>query len=100
MMMHDEMNICIFKLVWHKAPGNIKAISNGFKVLDDEYRKILCKFISNWLKDLNLEYIEWLLASIKQLPKKGNLKDLNNWRGIILLDVRLKIVSIFINLRL
>ena len=45
-------------------------------------------------------YPEWLIASLKVLPKKGDLKNPNNWRGIILLDVNSKIISIFINTKL
>ena len=30
---------------------------------------------------------------LKMLPKKGHLHDLNNWRGIILLDGAFKLVS-------
>ena len=59
-------------------PGNNKASPNGFKALDEGHRKILYKFIRNWLEDLDLEHAEWLLAGVKPLPKKGNLKDLNN----------------------
>ena len=34
------------------------------------------------------------------LPKKGDLRDLNNWRGIMLLDAASKIISMVINDRL
>ena len=37
---------------------------------------------------------------LKMLPKKGDLRDLNNWRGIMLLDAASKIVSMVINGRL
>ena len=36
----------------------------------------------------------------KTLPKKGDLRDLNNWRGIMLLDAASKVVSMIINSRL
>ena len=34
------------------------------------------------------------------LPKKGDLHDLNNWRGIMLLDAGSKILSMIITARL
>jgi hypothetical protein len=37
---------------------------------------------------------------LKILPKKGDLRDLNNWRGIMLLDAASKIISMVINSRL
>lgn len=38
-------------------------------------------------------YPEWLVARLKLLPKKGNLAECKNWRGICLLDIASKIVS-------
>ena len=37
---------------------------------------------------------------LKIIPKKGDLRDLNNWRGIMLLDAASKVVSMIINSRL
>ena len=37
---------------------------------------------------------------LKILPKKGDLRDLNNWRGIMLLDAASKVMSMIINSRL
>ena len=38
-------------------------------------------------------YVEWLVARVKILPKKGDLSQCKNWRAICLLDVASKIVS-------
>ena len=43
---------------------------------------------------------EFARMRLKILPKKGDLRDLNNWRGIMLLDAASKIVSMIINSRL
>ena len=38
-------------------------------------------------------YEEWLVARLKLLPKKGDLSQCKNWRGICLLDVASKVMS-------
>ncbi len=43
---------------------------------------------------------EFARMRLKILPKKGDLRDLNNWRGIMLLDAASKVVSMIINSRL
>jgi hypothetical protein len=37
-----------------------------------------------------LRYTQWLVASLKLLPKKGDLSQCKNWRGICLLDIASK----------
>ena len=39
---------------------------------------------------------EFARMRLKILPKKGDLRDLNNWRGIMLLDAASKVVSMII----
>ena len=48
--------------------------------------------------EVNIE--EWQRGSLKILPKKGDLANPNNWRGINLLDVTSKVISIVITSRL
>jgi hypothetical protein len=43
---------------------------------------------------------EFASMRLKILPNKGDLRDLNNWRGIMLLDAASKIISMVINGRL
>jgi len=45
-------------------------------------------------------YAEWLVGRLKVLPKKGDLSNPNNWRGIMLLDAAGKITSSIISERL
>jgi hypothetical protein len=40
---------------------------------------------------------EYARMRLKILPKKGDLRDLNNWRGIMLLDAASKIISMIVN---
>ncbi len=42
----------------------------------------------------------WVTMRLKMLPKKGDLRDLNNWRGIMLLDAVSKLLSMIITSRL
>ena len=60
----------------------------------------LLNFTNGWLMNEDVAHPEWLIACIKVLPKKGDLKNPNNWRGIILPDIISKIISIFINIKL
>ena len=43
---------------------------------------------------------DWKVSHLVPLPKKGDLSSPNNWKGINLLDVTLKLVSIIVNKRL
>ena len=43
---------------------------------------------------------EFARMRLKLLPKKGDLRNLNNWQGIMLLDAASKIISMVINSRL
>jgi len=43
---------------------------------------------------------EFARMRLKILPKKGDLRNLNNWRGIMLLDAASNILSMVINGRL
>lgn len=95
-----ELNESLFRLTWHKAPGSNGVSPNAIKSLSHKYRIKLLNLITIWLKDNDFVYESWQSAALKVLPKKGNLLDPNNWRGIVLMDVVSKTVSIFINIRL
>ena len=43
---------------------------------------------------------EFASMRLKMLPKKGDMRDLSNWRNIMLLDAASKIISMVINGRL
>ena len=96
----EDLDVCLEKLTWHKSPGKNNVSSNAVKVLELDLRIKLLTFLNEWLMNEDVTYLEWLIASLKVLPKKGDLKNPNNWRGIILLDINSKIISIFINIKL
>ena len=43
---------------------------------------------------------DWLVNRLKLIPKKGDLHDLNNWRGIMLMEAAPKLVSSIISSRI
>ena len=53
-----------------------------------------------WAESKTALLKEFARMRLKILPKKGDLRDLNNWRGIMLLDAASKVVSMIINSRL
>uniref|UniRef100_A0A0B7BK31 Uncharacterized protein n=1 Tax=Arion vulgaris TaxID=1028688 RepID=A0A0B7BK31_9EUPU len=57
-----------------------------------ETPRLLCKILNDiWDKEIIPE--ECRICSIIKLPKKGDLGNCNNWRGIILLSLTSKIFS-------
>ena len=72
---------------------------NVLKSLDDDHRRMMFKSIKELMDDPSVECEEWARSKLVLLPKKGNLSDLNDWRGINRLDVGSKISSIILNVR-
>ena len=99
-MIFPELGTCIYHLSCNKAPGDNGASPNGFKVLEERYKWKLCGFINDWMVHPELPHKAWLLAAVKYFPKKGDLLDLNNWRGIVLIDFASKIVRIFFEFKI
>ena len=94
-----EFEKALKRLAWHKDPGINGILPNALKVLNKRHKKILFNFIQIWC-ETDTEYEDWHISMLSILPKKGDLSNPNNWRGINLLDVTSKIVSIMINTRL
>ena len=57
------------------------------------------KICSEYFND-ELDIEEWKIGNLKILPKKGDLSNSNNWRGINLLDVVSNLISIVLTIRL
>ena len=94
-----EFNQAIKKIILHKAPGLNGVSPNAIKALDDENRNVLFEICYDFF-DGNVEIEEWQIGNLKILPKKGDTSNPNNWRGINLLDVVSKLMSIILNTRL
>ena len=94
-----EINAALDKLSWHKSPGiNNRVSLNMIKALNKENYRVLFLFIHNWMDNENLTYKVWMESRLVLSLKKGDLQDLNNWRGINLLDVVSKLISIILNI--
>lgn len=71
-------------------PPDLNVVSpNTIKVLDDDNMIILCEMCSRYFEG-NYNVNEWQVGSLTILPKKGDLTNPNNWRGINILDVASK----------
>ena len=89
----------INKLTLHKAPGLNGISPNVIKVLNEENKKVLFQICCDYFND-NLDIKVRKIGKLKILPKKGDISNPNNWRGINLLDVISKLVSIVLTRRL
>ena len=78
LMSFSKLNLSLFELTWHKAPGQNGVSPNTLKALNGSNRNRLLKYINRWLKNTSFNYPSWRIATIKALPKKGDLYDLNN----------------------
>jgi hypothetical protein len=76
----------------NKACGEDGVKAELFKVVPRETSKILGKLFEKiWQEERVPE--DWLRGLIAKIPKKGDLKDCNNWRGVTLLNVASKIFA-------
>ena len=88
----DEIKSCIGKMKSNKAAGCDGVAAELYKACPDEIAKVLDKLFSRiWEVEKIPE--EWLRGIIVKLPKKGDLRVADNWRGITLLVVALKIFA-------
>ena len=94
-----EIEAAIKKLKNNKSPGadgiHPEMIKYGGECLIETIQN-LCNII--WVKEKVPD--EWKIGTIVPLPKKGDLSNCSNWRGITLLSVPGKILSIVILNRL
>lgn len=83
------------KMQNEKSPGANRLPPNTFKYLDKENLIHLLEILTLvWNTDYEPE--TWHMVKLIILPKKGDLADLINHRGISLFDIASKILSSFI----
>ena len=58
LMSLPELGLALFKLSWHKEPGQNRVSPNALKVLNDGNKRKLDKFINYWLENTCFEYLE------------------------------------------
>ena len=94
-----EFEVALFKLPNGKSPGPDGLTTEFYKQFWDVLGNDLLEVItSSYERGLLTE--SQRLASIKCLPKKGDIKDVKNWRPISLLNVDYKILAKVLSLRL
>ena len=74
-----------------KAAGNDSVVVELLKTDLEERAKELTKLF-NKVKEVGVAPTSWNKGLIVKLPKKGNLRECTNWRGITLLPVISKII--------
>lgn len=85
-IMDAEVAAAIRHLKNNKAPGLDQISAEMLKAGGDEVVRVLTTLLNDcW----HMERVpnDWRQGVIVKLPKKGNLADCNNWRGITLLSV-------------
>ena len=71
----------------------------AIKILDDENRNVLFQICSDFF-DSDVEIEDCQIGNLKIIPKQGDISNPNNWRGIKLLDIITKLMSIILNSKL
>lgn len=94
-----EFEYTINKLTLHKAPDFNRVSLNALNALD--YDNIMISFVicSDYFGG-RYSIKEWQAGSLKILPKKWDVTNLYNWRGMNLFDIVSKHISIVIPSRL
>ena len=95
----EEIIAAIRTLKNGKAPGHDNLNAELFKADPNlAAETLLPLFIAIWEKKEIPE--DWNKGTIIKIPKKGNLQDCNNWRGITLLSIPSKILAKVIIMRI
>jgi sorting nexin-29 len=86
----DEVREAIKTLKAGKAPGEDEICPEMVKAGGEITVRILHQILNNIWKQEEMPK-EWETGLIIKLPKKGDLSDCNNWRGITLLPTTMKV---------
>ncbi|KAK3517624.1 hypothetical protein QTP70_013436 [Hemibagrus guttatus] len=86
----EEVKAAIHKMKNGKAPGEDGMCPEMLKAEEEETPLVLqCVLQDIWEKERCPDI--WKIGTIIKLPKKGDLGDCNNWRGITLLSLMSKV---------
>jgi hypothetical protein len=95
-----ELLIALRKMQYEKSPGKNGIPTEAFKSLQDSNLDLFHKLITAFWHNIDLNPSEWRQIKLSILPKKGDLSNPNQWRGIALGDIASKCVSSIIASRL
>ena len=88
-----------WKNQWDKAAGVTEVPANAAKCLDGNNLKQVYEYVTDYWK--GKKYPLGMACRYRSLcTKKGDLSDLNKWKGINLMDICSKIFSYIVNERL
>ena len=86
----EEVQKAIDQLKNYKAPGEDGIFPEMFKIVDEGLKGFLTKLFNKiWINGEIPK--EWKQGVIVKIPKKGDLSECGNWRGITLSPIGLKI---------
>ena len=96
-----ELKKALSKLKNGKASGSSGILPEMVKVAaeEEEFLEFFLLLVHQVWEERRVPQ-EWVDVTLIPIPKKGNLSDCNNWRGISLLDVAGKIVARILQERL
>jgi len=83
-----------------KSPGESNIPIEAIKALNDDNLLWLYNLTCEYWNDFDTDVKHFHTIVLRILPKKGDLSDPNNWRGIALQETSAKIISTIINRRL
>jgi hypothetical protein len=85
-----------------KAPGENGLAVECFQALADDAETLAAVHacILDFWRSKTACFEEWRVGRLTLLPKKGDLSDPSNWRGIMLLDAMAKVVASIVESRL
>ncbi|KAL7525760.1 hypothetical protein ACHAXR_003162, partial [Thalassiosira sp. AJA248-18] len=93
-----EFDQAVNKLKNGKAPGLNGVPPEAFKAMNQECRMHIFGYIQDFWEG-EADYESWHRSQCVPVPKSGDLSNPNKWRGVMLMDVCSKILSIIMNER-
>ena len=87
-----EVNIAINKLKKGKSPGLDGVPPEALKAMNPAMRREILRYISEFFEG-EADYEGWHKSRCVPVPKKGDQKDPNKWRGIMLMEICSKVLS-------
>ena len=88
----EELNRATLKLMNNKSPGEDRISAEMYKALGELGVHSLLQLMNNVWQEEQIR-VDWRRGVIVGIPKKEDLRNCSNWRGITLLSVIGKILS-------